>query len=626
LFEELKQRNVFKAGAAYALISWLLLQVCAVTFPALMLPDWSLTFVTVLLVIGFPIALLLAWASDLSPEGVKSGATQVPLVMRKFLHGRQVDFAIIGLMAVVIIFLVVDNYVLTDAPARDTAPTNVVEIEEPEPPVIESTENIRQSIAVLPFVNMSDDKDYFADGLSEEILNLLAKIRDLKVIGRTSSFAYKGKNEDLRIVGEALGVSTVLEGSVRKSGTKLRITAQLIKVADGSHLWSETYDRELTDVFAIQDDVAAAIIEALHVHIGEEGITERGRPTENMEAYSLFLKATALSGVNDSAAAVPFLVKATELDPDYAEAFEFLSFKYWNQGNVELNSSLMLPLLRTNAAKALAINPEMVLANALFHWASDDPDTNFYITQTQIYEEAVSKEENNPQLIDIHVWNLLETGYFQEALHWAKKLEEIEPWATQTHMNLARTESAAGLHKEAISSLKLALSLGDEYAGGTLVGLYSSLNEYEKAVPFIKYDSALPKMKDANDLREHIVATRDPNTGVNYIDQFLANSSWALSLEKDDALNAIKGAKPYYYYVAEQFDSYYDYLNEFETSKTKWTTVGEYIADAHVYRHFGGTRHPKYLKIVEAMGLFELWDQRGAPDHCSKETGSWVCE
>ena len=193
-------------------------------------------------------------------------------------------------------------------------------------------QSIQKSIAVLPFVNMSSDpeQEYFSDGLSEEILNLLAKIPDLKVIGRTSSFAFKGQNQDLRGIGQALGVNTVLEGSVRKSGDRVRITAQLIDVQDGAHIWSESYDRTLNDIFAVQDNVAASIIDALQIHVGVA--PTRGRPTESAEAYALFLKARASLNAFEMQDATKFAQMATELDPKFAEAYELLANCYWYLG------------------------------------------------------------------------------------------------------------------------------------------------------------------------------------------------------------------------------------------------------------------------------------------------------
>ena len=253
MFEELKRRNVFKAGGAYLLLAWLLVQISSILVPALLLPDWVQTFVVFLLILGFPVVLILAWALDLTPDGIKAETTKVPVSVQKFLASRQIDFVIMGLMALVILYLLSQLFLPSDEPAQKVAEVNPATTEtQIEAPSGDPSAQIRKSIAVLPFVNMSSDseQEFFSDGLSEEILNLLAKNRDLKVIGRTSSFAYKGKNEDLRVIGEELDVQTVLEGSVRKSADKIRITAQLIEVEGGTHLWSETYDRELTDVTA----------------------------------------------------------------------------------------------------------------------------------------------------------------------------------------------------------------------------------------------------------------------------------------------------------------------------------------------------------------------------------------
>ena len=207
------------------------------------------------------------------------------------------------------------------------------------------------------------DQEYFSDGLSEEILNLLAKIDGLKVIGRTSSFAFKGKNEDLRNIGKALGVTTVLEGSVRKSGDRVRVTAQLIDVSDGSHLWSDTYDRTLTDIFAVQDDVAASIIDALQIHISTT--PTRGRPTESSEAYTYFLSARSALNRTESADALQSAQKAVGLDPLFAEAYELLALAYWSSNGASLDATQSQRGTNDAAAKALAIDPSLFFAQAL---------------------------------------------------------------------------------------------------------------------------------------------------------------------------------------------------------------------------------------------------------------------
>jgi TolB-like protein len=218
-----------------------------------------------MLAAGLPLALILAWAFEMTPEGIKKekDVDRSQSITNK--TGRKLDFTIIGILAVAVVFLLYDRF--SNKGSEPVAATTSVEVadSQDEKRTLNPAETTTKSIAVLPFVNMSSDpeQDYFSDGISEEILNALARVKELKVAGRTSSFAFKGKDQDLRVIGEALGVGHILEGSVRKSGNTVRITAQLIQVKDGFHLWSDTYDRELDNVFAIQDEIATAILEQL---------------------------------------------------------------------------------------------------------------------------------------------------------------------------------------------------------------------------------------------------------------------------------------------------------------------------------------------------------------------------
>ncbi len=309
-FHELKRRNVFKVAIAYAIAAWILIEITATTFPILKLPDWSVTLVTVLVLIAFPLSLIFAWAFELTPEGLKKEKDVDPSESITHVTGRKLDFAIIGAMAIAIVFLLADKLLFSGS-----VETNDVE-----------TVATGQSIAVLPFVNISSDKEqeYFSDGITEEILNSLASVKELKVAGRTSSFAFKGQNQDLRRIGELLGVEHILEGSVRKAGTTVRITAQLVKVEDGFHLWSETYDRELTDVFAIQDEIATEILKQLRAQLlDEEGpaiVSQRTDP----EVYGLYLlaKQRLYSRTRQTIeSAVELLDQAIAKDSDYAPAY-----------------------------------------------------------------------------------------------------------------------------------------------------------------------------------------------------------------------------------------------------------------------------------------------------------------
>ena len=393
VIKELKRRNVIKVAIAYAIAAWLLIQIVATTFPILKLPDWSTTLVTVLILIGFPLALILAWAYEMTPEGLKKEKDVDRAESITHITGRKLDFIIIGVLAVALIVFAVERFVLLpDRPPATDALQEIIATE------------VQQSIAVLPFVNMSPDPDqaYFSDGPSEEILNLLAKIPELKVIARTSSFSFKGKNEDVRNIGEVLGVNTVLEGSVRKSGDRMRITAQLIDVSDGANIWSETYDRTMTDIFAVQDDVAAAIIEALQIHVG--AIPTRGRPTGSSEAYTLFLMGRTLLNAQNGRDAIVLLRRATELDPEFGEAYELLAYSYWQTSGTGISIAEGRRLTAEIAANALDINPALSFAKALHRdtLAINQPGQ----TITDAFEQAWRAQRANTKPLRPLIYNL----------------------------------------------------------------------------------------------------------------------------------------------------------------------------------------------------------------------------
>ena len=251
LFEELKRRNVFRAAAAYIIIGWLIMQVGEVMAPALNLPEWVISALAFFLILGLPLALILAWAFELTPDGIRreKEVDRVGTATRR--SSRRLDFAILFLLALAIAFMAWDR--LSEAPAPVDA-TQQAETgdDAPEPSAAEPLPEA--SIAVLPFLDMSPEKDqeYFSDGIAEELLYLLVRVDGLRVASRTSSFAYKSEKHNIPQIAKDLKVSNVLEGSVRKSGNRVRITAQLIDAAQDRHLWSESYDRDLTDIFAIQ--------------------------------------------------------------------------------------------------------------------------------------------------------------------------------------------------------------------------------------------------------------------------------------------------------------------------------------------------------------------------------------
>src|SRR5438477_3953368 len=308
-FAELKRRDVYKVAVAYAVVSWLLIQVATQVFPFFEIPNWAVEMVVVALVIGFPIALVLSWAFELTPEGIKRENEVDRKVARK--TGRK-------LTAVVVVVAAAATGLML---FRLLHSQQAIERGKQAPPAPEID---RKSIAVLPFENLSDDRSnaYFTDGIQDEILTRLAKIADLKVISRTSTQHYKSTPENLREIAQQLGVAHILEGSVQKSGDAVRVNVQLIKAATDSHLWADTFDRKLTDIFLVESEVAKAIADQLRVHLtGREEQVIAAKPTDNPEAYDAYLRGLAftLKGANTATnlGAQKYLKEAVRLDPKF---------------------------------------------------------------------------------------------------------------------------------------------------------------------------------------------------------------------------------------------------------------------------------------------------------------------
>ncbi len=316
-FAELKRRNVYKVAVAYAFVGWLLMQVAATVVPALHLPDGITTAVVVVTLLGFPIALVIAWAFEMTPEGMKRTENVSPGEVIPQWSARKFAAMIVSialLAAALLVFQIVRS--------KSTSPA------QPSPESATAAED--ESIAVLPFVNMSSDKeqDYFSDGLSEELLNQLAQIPQLRVIARTSSFSFKGKEVDVATIAKALNVANVLEGSVRKSGNTLRITAQLVRASDSSHLWSQTYDRQMTDIFKVQDEIAGEVVAALKVKLLPTQQLPKTQRTSNPEAYEHYLLGMDIlrqDRMQTSHLAAAEFQKAIALDPNYANAYVALA-------------------------------------------------------------------------------------------------------------------------------------------------------------------------------------------------------------------------------------------------------------------------------------------------------------
>jgi len=621
-FKELKRRNVIRVAIAYIVMAWLVMQVADVILNNIEAPGWVFQTILLLLGIGFLVAMFFSWAFEMTPEGLKREHEVDRTQSITPQTGKKLNNLIFTAMGLALAYFAYDKFVLDvsrDADlvqATTEAVTELVAIE-PEAPA-----DSEKSIAVLPFVNMSDDagNEYFSDGISEELLNLLAKIPELKVIGRTSSFAFKGKNEDLRVIGQALGVKTLLEGSVRKSGERVRITAQLVNVSDGAHIWSETYDRTLTDIFAVQDDVAAAIIDALQIHIGTN--PTRGRPTENAEAYALFLRARVAVNGYEGRNAEALLQEAIELDPNFAEAYELLAYCYYNPcATAGVNSADVQKLMGETAAKALALDPDLVLAQALYH--SGNIETWSYLGEIEAFERAVREQPGNLWTLDALAWGLLEAGYLQEALGVAERFIELDPLSPAANIYLADALYAVGRTSEAVAALELADQLGANIAKWD-IGIVK-LVEKQDDIAIAHFEAFLEQEGlPSNWVRELVTGARDPATGQAYLDRRVPPAVASVSerfgmYSRQQTLNG-------WYLVFGFLDRYFELILDLDLTDATWTNADNPVRDGTKFRRTGFTAHPKYLEVVESIGIIDVWEQRGLPDFCEKVDGQWVCD
>jgi len=379
IFNELQQRNVFRVAVLYLISAWVILQAADLIANILALPGWASRFVFMLLSLGFVPALVLSWLYELTPDGLKRTTEVERSQSIRQQTGRRLDIVVVVLLVLAIASVWFDRLVPSGTPTEPVATDD--EVTEPVVAKSASAPNegsaIQSSIAVLPFVNMSSDSEnqHFSDGLSEELLNLLAKIPELQVAARTSSFTFKDRTDaDIAEIARQLRVANVLEGSVRKSGDKVRITAQLIEAEGGFHLWSETYDRNLDDIFAVQDEIAGAIVNVLELALLNE-VPESTRT--DPAAYAIYLRALTMARQYSPASlddSIELFRQALRIDPEYAPAWSRMATIWINKAQMRLVPyDVGFANAKLAADKAVDLDPNLASAHSalcfihLFH-------------------------------------------------------------------------------------------------------------------------------------------------------------------------------------------------------------------------------------------------------------------
>jgi TolB-like protein/Tfp pilus assembly protein PilF len=490
-FAELKRRNVYKVAIAYGVVAWLLMQIASQIFPFFEIPNWAVRLVVLLLIIGFPIALIIAWAFEATPEGIKR-TEAADAAGERSRGGAWVYIVAIGAALSVGLFFL----------GRYTASRKQTE----------SAELPAKSIAVLPFENLSEEKGnaYFADGIQEEILTRLAKIADLKVISRTSTQQFQSKPADLSEIGKRLGVANILEGSVQRSADQVRVNVQLIKAATDAHLWADTFDRKLTDIFAVESDIATTIAETLQAKLtGSEKAAIAKRPTANPEAYELYLKGRFFWNKRTAAdlrTAIDYFNQALGKDPSYALAYAGLSDSYDLLPFYGAASPAdSRPQAKAAAKKALELDD--TLAEAHTSLASVLTDELDFEQSAKEYERAI---QLNPNYATARQWlaygPLVALGEFDRAIAEGERAVELDPLSLIINANLGTTYFLARRYDQAIAQLRKTIEMDPRFYNAhwnlgiafQLKGqLDEAIAEYRKAVELNDDPSALALLGQA---------------------------------------------------------------------------------------------------------------------------------
>ncbi len=472
LYQELKRRNIFKAAIVYVIASWLVMQFVQAIFPALHLPATWTDIVFALLFLGFPFLILFVWMYEITPKGLRRQEDVIPGKSIAQKTGRKIDILIVVLLV----------FALLVTAAQFSTRFSMQELEEMPSASIDDAISVddeslsdlprtslgsEKSVAVLPFKNMSPDpeNEYFSDGISEELLNRLVQVDGLRVPSRTSSFAFKGKDVDLQTIGEKLNVDHVLEGSVRKSGDRVRITAQLIDIDTDANLWTESYDRALTDIFEIQEEISRQIVESLKVALNTGNdvleITD-DVPTQNIEAYQLYLQGRQLwqrRGADNLRKSIGLFEQAIALDPGFAEGYMGLASTY----NVMASwtgkpQATFNPLARDNVQKALAIDNSLDEAYAVLAGVAQGDGQ--WVQAERNFKHALSLNQKNPYS---HIWfseMLMRAGRAREALSLARTAYSLDPLSIPVNDILATAYLYNGMHDEAIHHSNISREMG----------------------------------------------------------------------------------------------------------------------------------------------------------------------
>jgi len=587
-FAELKRRNVYKVAVAYAVVAWLLIQASSIFLPAFDAPPWVMKIFIIVIIFGFPVALIFSWAFEITPEGIKLESEIEPNKSIKRRTGRKIVAVTIALAVVAaglfVYQLVRSKSLVTPRPSESaTAP--------------------QKSIAVLPFVDLSQahDQDYFCDGISEEILDALAKIEGLRVVARTSSFSFKGKNSDVSEIAQKLNVQNILEGSLRREGNRIRISAQLVSAANGSHLWSETYERELQGVFALQDEITRSIVDALKIKLA---LAPPARAQQNTEAYDLYLQGLYFSNKSDEESlrkSLSLFQQALDKDPNFARAWTGIAKAWLWLADAYVRPLDAYPKVKEAASKALALDER-------------DAEAHSYLGETKriLDRDLPGEEKELKRALEIdrnsapaHLFMALlksAQGELEVGVKEIQEAEKLDPLAPVMGSFAVGIYLAANRIEDAISAGKRMVQIDPNYVyvNPALATAYREKGDFEKAVAL--YEKAQE-------------TTHFPSVGLAI--------TYAKMGRRDDAhrlLDQLIQKSREQYVAADSIATVYAALDE-KDEAFRWMdrAVEEHSASAASYAfypEFRGLRSdPRFADLLRRLGIdpFKVLNQQKNP-------------
>ena len=611
LFKELERRNVFRVGVAYVVAAWVFLQVADLVLDGINAPDWVLQSLMLLIGLGFIAALIIAWAYELTPDGIKREKDVVRGESITHETANKLNRITIGLVIVGVAIIMIDRMVPEQRQSESSEPQQSATASDANVsrPAAEASVTTEKSVAVLPFVNMSSDpeQEFFSDGISEEILNVLVRIDDLRVPSRTSSFAFKGLNTDIKEIAAQLDVGHILEGSVRKSGNRVRVTAQLIDVSTDTHLWSETYDRELEDIFAIQDEIASHIVEEMKLVLSADDKQQGSAShTADVGAYESYLRGRYLflqRGVTSLTEAVAAHKAAVAQDPDFADAWAALAqsaatLAGWDTENADAH----LAPVEDAARRALELDPESATAlsalGLMYQYQLE------WTLALDYYKQAVDVARDSTPFY-WYASALESAGYLTEPAEYYATAERLDPVYPQLQFGLGVNALHRNDVEDARQHMQRAIDGGNAngWVGMTYVFLMKNdVDGLRAALEAILQQYTLGRFADSDSHREAIsdilAALDDP----------------------DERARGVAGASnESLYALLKWFDADEEMLahlrNQLVTGNTTLLT-NNFGASVWMPALKEARQLPQFKPLLRDSGLVDLWRERGWPDLC----------